>query len=111
MSQPLFFLPNLRKEQCESVAQMRAILAERGLTEIFADVGHEEITVCELTGRGPEDKSGCILCYQRPDRQVPRRIGYYAAEQSWERVDDGLYLGVDTAEPPKADDLARKTQY
>ena len=111
MAQPLFFLPNLRKHQCDSVAQMRAILKERGLTDIFADVPHDDMCIVELTGRGPDDKSGMILAYQSPVTDIPRRIEFHPAEQEWTRVDDGLYLGIDTAEPPSAKDLERKSQY
>lgn len=111
MCQPLYFLPNLRQQQCQSVAQMRAILAERGLTDVFADVPQETMPAVELTGRGPDGQSGVILCYQSPATDIPRRIGYTPAEQQWTKVDDGLYLGVDTAEVPTPADMQRKYQH
>lgn len=113
MAQPLYFLPNLRKEQFASIPQARAILKERGLTDVFADVPHEEITINELTGRGPGELSGVIITYQRPDGQIPRRIGFTPDEQAWTPVADGsqLWLGIDTAEQPTEADLRRKRQY
>ncbi len=69
-----------------------------------------EQPLTELTGRGPGDKSGCILYYQTPSGDIPRRAGYYPKEQVWAPVGDGslLWIGVDTAEPPKPDEMTRK---
>lgn len=113
MAQPLYFLPGLRKAAVDSVPLMRGVLKERGLTDVFADVAHEHICVNELTGRGPGDKSGCVICYQTPSGSIPRRLGWYPKEQSWTPVGDGslLWIGLDTAEPPGPDDLARRTAY
>jgi hypothetical protein len=107
----LYFLPNLRKQQCDSVSQMRAILKERGLTDVFADVPQEAMCIVPLDGRGPEDKSGVILAYTSPATDIPRRIDFRPAEQEWTKVDDGLYIGIDTAEPPTPDDLQRAAQF
>jgi hypothetical protein len=111
MSQPLYFLPNLRQQQCESVAAMRAILKERGLEDVFADVPRDKIVPVETPGRGPDNKSGVILSYQRPDNQTARRMEFKESEQEWTRVDDGLYIGIDPSDPPTPDDLARRVQY
>lgn len=113
MCQPLYFLPNIREEQTKSIAHVRAILKERGLTDVFADVAHDEMSINPLTGRGPGDLSGVILTYQTPTDQIPRRSGYTPEEQKWTPVADGsqVWLGVDTAEPPTASDLRRKRQY
>lgn len=113
MAQPLYFLPHLREKQLESIPQTRAVLKERGLTDVFADVARDEMTVCELSGRGPGDLSGVILAYKRPDEQIPRRLGFYPKEQAWTPVGDGsqVWLGIDTDEPPTEADLRRKRQY
>jgi hypothetical protein len=113
MSQCLYFLPNLRKAQCDNVGLMRGVLKERGLTDVFADVPQAEMCIAELTGRGPGDKSGLILAYQTPAGDVPRRIGYYPAEQVWTPVGDGslCWIGIDPSEPPKPEELARRKQY
>lgn len=113
MSQPLYFLPNLRGAQIASIPLMRGVLKERGLTDIFADVHFDQITRCELTGRGPDDKSGCILTYQRHDGQVPRRLGFYPQEQTWTPVGDGslVWFGIDPSEPPTPEDMRRRKQH
>lgn len=92
---------------------MRAMLKERGLADTFSGLALEEMPLMELPGRGPDNKAGCILGYQTPSGDVPRRLGFYPKEQSWTPVGDGslVYIGVDTAEPPKAFELARKEQY
>lgn len=111
MSPPLYFLPNLRQQQCQEVASMRAVLAERGLTDVFADVAHAEIIPVETPGRGPDDKSGVILCYQTPAGQTARRMEFKADEQKWTRINDGLYIGIDPSDPPTSEDMRRKSQY
>lgn len=111
MSMPLYFLPNLRQQQCQDVASMRAILAEHGLTDVFADVSHAEIIPVETPGRGPDDKSGVILCYQTPAGQTARRMEFKADEQKWTRINDGLYIGIDPSDLPTADDMRRKSQH
>jgi hypothetical protein len=113
MSQPLYFLPNLRAAQCENVALRRAMLKERDLTEVFADVPMVEQSLFDVTGRGPGDKSGCILAYQTPAGDVPTRLGYYPNEQTWTPVGDGslVWIGIDPSDPPKPADLARRKQY
>lgn len=112
MAQPLYFLPGLsRAELAPSGPLRKAILAERGLAQIFEGVTsiERDCTLCEISGRGPSDLSGSILAYQRSDGAIPRRIGYYAGEQSWTPVGDGnlLWIGTDTSEPPTPADLRR----
>ena len=113
MAQPLYFLPNLRAAAAEGVALRKQVLKERGLLEVFTDVPYVEQPLNELKGRGPEGLAGCILYYQTPNGQIPRRDGYCPKEQSWTPVGDGslLWIGVDTAEPPKPEEMARKKQY
>ncbi len=113
MAQPLYFLPDLRESAAKDVALRKQILKERGLLEVFADVPMVEQPLAELTGRGPGDKSGCMLYYQTPSGDIPRRAGYYPSEQSWTPVGDGslLWIGVDTAEPPKPEEMARKKRH
>lgn len=115
MAQPLYFLPGLSRSQLLPGGKLsRALLRERGLSEVFEDVGigREDFGSCELAGRGPGGKSGIILFYQRPDGSIPRRIDYRPAEQSWTAVDpDGLWIGLDTDDPPTPEDLARHKQH
>jgi len=112
MSQPLYFLPDVPHAALVGPdgSLSRTLLRSRGLDEIFADVQsiHVDCAVNVLSGRGPGDRSGVILCYQGRDGQLPRRLGYYPDEQAWLEVGDGRYwLGHDTADPPTADDLQR----
>ena len=113
MGQPLYFLPNLRAAAAESIATRRSVLKERGLSEVFADVPLVEQPLAELRSRGPGDKPGCILYAQAVDGSIPRQSGYYPSEQAWTPVGDGslLWIGVDNAEPPKAEEMQRKRVY
>jgi hypothetical protein len=107
VAQPLYFLPNLRKAACDSVPLLRSVLKERGLAEVLADVPHDHLSVSELGGRGPGNLPGCILAAQTAAGDMPRRLGYFEKEQTWTRVTDGLWIGVDSAEPPTPAELQR----
>lgn len=115
MAQPLYFLPGIYRAQlCPGERLARSLLAARGLGEIFDDVGQggrQDFATCELAGRGPGDKSGTVLCYQTPSGAVPRRVGYYPAEQAWHQVDDGLWIGLDTDDAPRPEEMARRKQF
>jgi hypothetical protein len=109
MAQPLYFLPHLRQAAADSLPLRRSVLKERGLDGIFADVPFQEQPLHELPGRGPGKLPGCLLTYQTTTGQVPRRIDYRPAEQTWTPVGDGslLWIGVDSAEPPTPEELQR----
>jgi hypothetical protein len=111
MSQPIYFLPGVRDTQFANVAQARAVLAERGLTDVFADVPLEKMPHFEPPGRGPGDKAGTLVTYQTVAGDIPPRWGFYPDEQEWSEVNDELWLGIDTARPPVPDDLKRRKQY
>lgn len=113
MAQPLFFLPDLREEAAKDVGLRRQVLKERGLSEVFADVPMVEQPLWELPGRGPDNRPGCLMYYQTPTGGIPRRAEYRPSEQSWTPVGDGslLWIGVDTAELPKPEELARKRKH
>lgn len=109
MAQPIYFLPHLRKAAADSAPLRKSVLKERGLADIFSDLPLEQQPIAELPGRGPGGLPGCLLCYQTPAGDVPRRWGYYPAEQSWTPVGDGslLWIGLDSAEPVKPEEIAR----
>lgn len=112
MAQPLYFLPDVTHSALVGPdgSLSRTFLRSRGLDETFADVLNVNVdaSVNALSGRGPGDRSGVILCYQRPDGGLPRRVGYYPDEQKWQQIGDGQYwIGHDPADPPTADDLRR----
>jgi len=114
MAQPLYFLPHVSQAQVEAgLPIIRSILRERGLAEIFNDVPMERVCYAGLAGRGPGDLSGTVITYQTADGKAPRRLGYYAGEQSWTAVGDGslLWIGVDTDEPAKPEELIRSLEY
>jgi len=116
MSQPLYFLPNCTRAQLVTGTGLtRSLLAARGLADVFADVSAPSVdcAVCELGGRGPGDLAGTILCYQTPDGEIPGRVGFYRAEQTWTPVGDGslLWIGTNPAAPPTAADMRRPRQF
>jgi hypothetical protein len=114
MSQPLYFLPDLRASHLAPGSKLsRAILAERGLDKVFADVvGTEaDCSVSELRGTGPDNLPGAILCYQNPAGEMPSMLGYYPDKQTWHKCRDGqFYIGIDNVRPPSPEDMARKKQ-
>lgn len=113
MAQPLYFLPDLRQAAAESVPLRKQVLKERGLADIFADVPFDQQPLWELKGRGPGDQPGCILYYQTPSGAIPRAAEFRPKEQTWHPVGDGslLWIGLDSAEPPKPEEMARRKQY
>jgi hypothetical protein len=54
--------------------------------------------------------SGIVIGYKSPATDIPKRIGYYPAEQTWTPIGDGTgaWIGLDTASPPTPDDLRRR---
>lgn len=114
MAQPLYFLPGLSRSQLLPGGKLsRSLLAGRGLGEIFDDVGvgRDDFATAELAGRGPGNKSGIFLCYHTPAGEVPRRVDYRPDEQAWHEAGDGLWIGLDTDDPPTPLDLSRRKQH
>lgn len=115
MAQPLYFLPDIPTAALVGPdgSLSRTLLRSRGLDEIFCDVHNVNLdcSVNALSGRGPGGKSGQVLCYQTPQGDLPRRIGFYPDEQQWLEVGDGRYwIGHDPADPPTAEDLRRPSR-
>lgn len=114
MAPPLYFLG--RTDRAELFGQggpNRAALGRYGLDVTLADCTRStDLAIVELSGRGPGDQPGVVLCALPGDGQggtrAPRRIGYYPAEQAWQQIGPQLWLGLDTAGPPAAADLARR---
>lgn len=112
MSQPLYFLPGVYRQQLVSGGELsRAILNERGIGDTFADVRAGEFYACDVEG-GPGGKSGLMLAYQTPKGQIPQHTKYVARLQEWSESYDGkVWIGVEIANPPAADDLVRRSTY
>lgn len=108
MSQPLYFLPHVAWQRGQSLSLTRSIIREAGLADIFSDVSADDVGFNPLAGRGPGDLSGSIIYWC--DRDPPRRMGYYPAEQTWHAVGDGkqLWIGIDTDSPPKPEEMKRR---
>jgi hypothetical protein len=113
MAQPLYFLPHLHPDQVSSVSTRKAMLRERGLLDVFADVPLDLMPCVNVTGRGPGDLSGAILYYQSPKTDIPRRSYYKPSEQEWKPIGDGsqVWIGIDPSDPPTPDDLVRRQVY
>lgn len=110
MSQPLYFLPNVRWTFGQNIAITRSIIREAGLTDIFSDVSEDHVGFNEISGKGPNGSSGTIIFY-RDNREPPRRMGYYEGEHDWHQVGDGskCWIGIDKLSPPRPEDLCRRT--
>lgn len=113
MAQPLYFLPHLHPDQVNNVGTRKAMLRERGLLDVFADVPMELMPCVGVPGRGPNNLSGSILYYQSPKTDIPRRTYFKDAEQQWTPVGTGehVWIGIDTDDPPTPDDMVRRTVY
>ncbi len=115
MSAPLYFLPNLRRAALVHEGLLsRAILRERGLDGLWSDCTTDaHVSVNELSGRGPENLSGLILCALPTTGPIPRRIGYYPKEQKWKPAgkEARYWIGLDTAERVRPEDLVRRNTY
>lgn len=107
MAPPLYFLPGLTRRQLAAGGKLsRALLHERGLADVYADVQLADLHLSDVTGRGPGEKSGLILVAGSGDGQA---TNYRPASQEWEPVDEGLWIGLSkVAEPPGPEDLIRK---
>lgn len=110
--QPLYFLPNLTKEQLAPGEVLdRSVLRARGIADVFADCEFKDCLFNEPSSVGPGGKSGLYLAYQVPGTgELPRRTGFYPEEQDWHQVGDGerVWIGIDKASPPTAADMVRK---
>lgn len=108
--QPLYFLPGVYRQHLVSGGELsQAILKERGIGDTFADVRAGEFYACDTEG-GPGGKSGVLLAYQTPKGQIPQHTKFVARLQTWSESYDGkVWIGIETANPPTAEDLRRKT--
>jgi hypothetical protein len=112
MSQPLYFLPNLQRQQIAPDGRFsRAILKERGIDDVFSDVvGQQDCLIGEVMGPGPGGQTGTILCYQRAvDGRLPSRTGYQPEFQTWTPIhSESLWIGINNDEPITEEDIRRQ---
>lgn len=107
--QPLYFLAGVDAANLAPGNRLnRSILESRGIAEAFSDVGDGDHACSQLSGRGPGDRSGCILSYITPAGQAARRVGFYPDEQQWTQVGTDVWIGIDFADRPKPDELRRR---
>ncbi len=112
MSQPLYFLPGVSRETLAGVDPHahkinRALLAERGLAGVFADVTDRECVAFELH-ETPGGKAGCFLYYKTVAGRDPLVTTYKQSSQDWHDVNKGLWIGVEKDSPPTEQDLRRR---
>jgi hypothetical protein len=117
MTQPLYYLPGCTQETLLDPSRRlrRNVLEARGILDIFADV-YEWGADCggvDLTGKGPDGKTGLILYYQTADGRSPKLGGYHPQLQQWRPIGDGslAWIGIDSSDPPTAKDYRRKRLY
>lgn len=111
MAAPLYFLPGLTRAQiCPQGKLVRAIIHDRGLGEIFADVaGGDDLALCDVNA-GPNKGHGCVLVALPNDRSRYFSSGYHPDRQVWTPAGDGqgFWIGAEPAQPPSPADLERK---
>jgi hypothetical protein len=117
MAALLYFLPGVHQGEIalEAGRLNQRLIAERGLGHVFADCEgvQADCTLSALAGRGPGGQSGVILsALPGTGDAPPRRLGYYPNEQTWHEFAGGKYwIGLDTADRPRPQDLARRQQF
>lgn len=110
MSAPLYFLPGVYRAQLIQGGRLSAaILAARGLSQIFGDVVdlNAELSMQELPGSGPGGTGGMMLVPLVPGAEPPVRMGYKPDAQEWTQIGD-YWLGIDKESPPTPEDLVRR---
>jgi hypothetical protein len=116
---PKYFLPKVRAEQLFPGERInRDLLRAHGLDDLFRDVGDERAldwANTELIGsHGPGGQPGMMIsALPVVSRRAPRTMGYKPDDATWRwfPMDDGKYwLGVDTTDRPRPEDLARRQQ-
>jgi hypothetical protein len=108
---PLYFLPKVMLAGFAPGGVVnRSLVASRGLVESLADAeGIDDLCHAEVCGKGPSGDPGLIVgALPIAGREPPRRLGYFADEQIWTKIDENLWIGVDRAFPPLPAELARK---
>ena len=116
MSQPLYFLPNRRRQDLLGLADEQrlelGVLDFFGLRFVWRDVRAEDLTVNEVTGKGPGGHAGLIVVANRTDGQVPRNLRFDPEHQDWRPVSpraESLWIGIDKREPVTPADLVRRS--
>lgn len=112
MSAPSYFLPNVFRQQLVPGGKLStSLVAARGLEPIFGDVTDvaAQVSLLEISGAGPGDKSGTLLVPLAPGCEVPKHLGYHPAFQTWHDEGD-FWIGFDKESPPAPEDLARGKQ-
>ena len=112
MSQPLYFLAGVTREQLAGDQQFetklnRALLAERGLAGVFSDVPDQDAVAYEVHD-APDGKSGCMLYYKTATGKEPLTHQYRPSAQTWHQVGEKVYIGIENDAPPTPEDLRRK---
>jgi hypothetical protein len=113
MGAPLYFCPGRKVAEFVRPGYDRALrreaLAEVGLGAVLADVETlDQLARDDLTGLGPGQTSGCLLCAWQPATEPPTRTSFQPACQDWTEIVPGkLWLGLDKFEPTRPEDLLR----
>lgn len=111
MAPPIYFFPKVTRAQLVRQGKLnREILVERGLARTFADVEAEKCAYSELTGLGPGNFSGSLLCALPVDGECPIRLHYAPTLQDWHEF-DAYFVGIDKEHPPTPECLKRKDQF
>lgn len=116
MAQFLYYLPSTRAaDVAQGGVLLPAALERFGLRETLGDVvrAERDASLFELAGRGPDGAGGLILVPRATSGDLPRRLGFYPAEQRWERWEpqrpdqSPVWVGVEHGPPPGPADLQR----
>lgn len=105
MPAPLYFLSDVTRAQLSPRGALsRGLLADFGLTEIFADVRRvDELHPAEVAPKGPDGRPGLLISATSADQATL----YRPTRQTWRRLTDRLWIGLELGPPPGPTDLAR----
>lgn len=103
--QPIYYLPNLElRHLAPNGVLSRAILAERGLQEVWRDVEYADLHRGECPSGGPDKQAGLLLA-----AGDGARARYEPDKQTWHQLSDVLWVGIVNDAPPTPLELQRKT--
>jgi hypothetical protein len=106
MSGFAYFLPNETAAALTAPKNWLAARDRHGLTEALFDVRDpKQFVAADVLRNGPDGGAGTIVVARRNDGEEPKRLGYFADEQTWTKTFGSAWLGY--SELPKPEWLRR----
>ena len=108
MAVPILFVSHLAAAELLECIRTRKWSPEwksQGLADYFADVRNPDAFAFNDVAAGPEGLPGCIACVWPEAADPPDGVGYFPADQDWQRAAEGVW--VTCAGTPRPEDIER----